>query len=220
MTKAPAIPPPSDDHSAAPPADTAGLTSDEALRRLATFGRNEVTDRPPAPVRVFLQKLWAPIPWLLEFAILLQLFLGERVEAAVIAGLLLFNAALGFAQESRAGATLAALKKRLAPSALARRDGAWVKLPAAELVPGDVVRLSLGAIVPADVRLVSGSVLIDQSMLTGESVPLEAEAGAAVYASALVRRGTALAEVSATGDRKSTRLNSSHHTTSRMPSSA
>jgi H+-transporting ATPase len=199
MTTAPDTPPLPGKPSAPAPPSPDGLSRDEALRRLASFGRNEVSDRPPSPIRVFLQKLWAPIPWLLEFAILLQLFLGERVEAAVIAGLLLFNAALGFVQESRAGATLTALKKRLAPTAQVRRDGAWIKLPAAELVPGDVVRLALGAIVPADARLVSGSVLIDQSMLTGESVPVEAEAGASVYASALVRRGMAVAEVTATG---------------------
>ena len=96
---------------------------------------------------------------------------------------------------------MAALKKRLAPTALARRDGEWVKLPAAELVPGDAIRLPLGALVPADARLVSGSVMVDQSMLTGESVPVDANPGDAVYAGALVRRGQAIAEVTATGTR-------------------
>ena len=130
-----------------------------------------------------------------------EIGLGKYVEAAVIAGLLLFNATLGFIQEGRAGAALAALKKRLAPTALVRRDGEWIKLPASELVPGDVIRLPLGALVPADARIVSGSVMVDQSMLTGESVPVDANPGDAVYAGALVRRGQAIAEVTATGSR-------------------
>jgi H+-transporting ATPase len=115
--------------------------------------------------------------------------------------LLAFNAALGFFQEGRAQATLAALKSRLALNASVRRDNVWVTVPAAGLVPGDVVKLSLGAVVAADVRLTDGSVLLDQSMLTGESVPIEAGAGFETYAGALVRRGEAVAEVTATGSR-------------------
>ena len=170
------------------PAQPAGLTQAEALRRLEAFGPNEVRDRPPSRLRSFFSKFWAPIPWILEAAILFQIGLGERVEAAVIAGLLLFNATLGFAQESRASATLAALKKKLAPTALVKRDGRWVRLPASALVPGDVVRLALGAIVPADARVFSGSVMVDQSMLTGESVPVDAEPGAQVHAFTSPRR--------------------------------
>jgi H+-transporting ATPase len=138
---------------------------------------------------------------MLEAAILLELVLGKYVEAAIIAALLAFNAALGLFQESRARATLAALKSRLALNASVRRDGAWKIIPAVELVPGDVVKLSLGAVVAADVRLTGGEILLDQSMLTGESVPIEAGAGAQTYAGALVRRGEAVAEVTATGAR-------------------
>jgi H+-transporting ATPase len=138
---------------------------------------------------------------MLEAAIALQLGLGVYVEAAVIAALLLFNATLGFVQEGRATAALAALKKRLAPTALVRRDGAWVRLPAAEVVPGDAIRLPLGSLVSADATIVSGSVQVDQSMLTGESVPVEAGPGDQVYAGSLVRRGQAVAEVTATGAR-------------------
>ena len=101
----------------------------------------------------------------------------------------MFNAALGLFQESRAQATLAALKSRLALNASVRRDGAWKTVPAAELVPGDVVKLSLGAVVAADVKLTAGEILLDQSLLTGESVPIEAGAGVQTYAGALVRRG-------------------------------
>ena len=176
-----------------------GLTTAEARRRLGELGPNAVADEAPPRWRAFLAKFWAPVPWMLEAAVVLQLWLGQYVEAGVIGGLLLFNATLGFIQEGRAGAALAALKKRLAPAALVRRDGEWVRLPAAELVPGDAIRLPLGALVPADATIVSGSVLVNQSMLTGESVPVDAGPGNQVYAGSMVRRGQAIAEVTATG---------------------
>jgi H+-transporting ATPase len=176
-----------------------GLTSDEARRRLEKFGPNAMPDTSVHPFRMALEKFWAPVPWMLEAAIVLEIVLGKYVEAAIIAALLVFNAALGLLQESRAQATLAALRSRLALNASVRRDGAWKTIPATELVPGDLVMLSLGAVVAADVRLNGGEVLVDQSMLTGESVPVEAGTGVATYAGALVRRGEAEAEVTATG---------------------
>jgi H+-transporting ATPase len=176
-----------------------GLTAHEARRRLDTGGQNAVVDVAQHPLRRAANKLWAPIPWMLEAAILLQLGLGDYVEAAVVLLLLLFNAALGFFQEGRAQATLDALKSRLALIASVRRDGQWTTVPASELVPGDIVKLSLGAVVAADVRLIEGSILIDQSMLTGESLPIEAVSGTEAYAGALVRRGEAIAQVTANG---------------------
>jgi H+-transporting ATPase len=176
-----------------------GLTSDEARTLLAKHGPNAMPDTAIQPWRMALAKFWAPVPWMLEAAIILQTVLHEYVEAAVIAGLLVFNAALGFFQEGRAQATLAALKSRLALSASVKRDGAWKIIPATELVPGDTVKLSLGGVVAADVKLIEGSILLDQSMLTGESVPIEAGAGLQTYAGALVRRGEATATVTATG---------------------
>jgi len=107
---------------------------------------------------------------MLEAAVVLEIVLGKYIEAGVIAVLLAFNAALGFLQEGRAQATLAALKSRLALNASVRRDNAWATVPASGLVPGDIVKLSLGAVVAADVRLTEGEILLDQSMLTGESV--------------------------------------------------
>jgi H+-transporting ATPase len=178
-----------------------GLTSSEARRRLDKFGANAMPDTSMHPLRMAFEKFWAPVPWMLEAAIVLELVLGKYVEAAIIAALLIFNAALGLFQESRAQATLAALKSRLALDASVRRDGSWKTIPAVELVPGDVVKLSLGAVVSADVHLTEGEVLLDQSMLTGESVPIEASAGVQTYAGALVRRGEAVAEVTATGVR-------------------
>jgi H+-transporting ATPase len=178
-----------------------GLTSDEARRRLQKIGPNATPDTTSRPMRKALGKFWAPVPWMLEAAIVLQVALGDYPEAAIIAGLLLFNAALGLFQEGRAQATLAALKSRLALTASVRRDGAWKVVPAAELVPGDVVKLSLGGVVAADVHITGGEILLDQSMLTGESVPIEAGAGVQTFAGALVRRGEAVAEVTATGVR-------------------
>jgi H+-transporting ATPase len=178
-----------------------GLSDDEARRRLEKFGPNGMPDTSAHVLRGALEKFWAPVPWMLEGAILLEIALGKYVEASIIAGLLVFNAALGLFQESRAQATLAALKSRLALNASVRRNGAWKTIPAADLVPGDTVKLSLGGVVAADVRLDGGEVLLDQSMLTGESVPIEAGAGAQTYAGALVRRGEAVAEVTSTGVR-------------------
>ena len=178
-----------------------GLTTDEARRRLAKSGPNAMPDTSAHPIRMALDKFWAPVPWMLEVAIVVELALGKYVEAGIIALLLVFNAALGLFQESRAQATLAALKSRLALTASVQRDGAWKTVPTTEVVPGDVVKLSLGAVVAADVKLTDGEVLLDQSMLTGESVPIEAGAGVQTYAGALVRRGEAEAEVTATGAR-------------------
>ena len=176
-----------------------GLSSSEAAIRLKKDGPNAMPDISAHPLRNALLKFWAPVPWLLEAAIVLQVVLHKYVEAAVIAGLLIFNAALAYFQEGRAQATLTALKSRLALNAGVQRDGVWKTVPAAELVRGDLVKLSLGGVVAADVHLIDGSVLLDQSMLTGESLPVEAGAGADTYAGALVRRGEATAEVTATG---------------------
>jgi H+-transporting ATPase len=176
-----------------------GLTSDEASALLQKDGPNAMPDTSVDPLRDVLLKFWAPVPWLLEASIVLQVLLHKYFEAAVITALLVFNAALAYFQEGRAQATLSALKGRLALNASVRRDGEWKTVPAAELVCGDIVKLSLGGVVAADVHLLDGSVLLDQSMLTGESLPIEAGAGADTYAGALVRRGEATAQVTATG---------------------
>jgi H+-transporting ATPase len=138
---------------------------------------------------------------MLEGTIVLELVVAKYVESSIIAVLLVFNALLGYFQEGRAQATLVALRSRLALTASVRRDNAWASVPAAALVPGDIVKLSLGAVVAADVRLTEGNVLLDQSMLTGESMPVEGGPGLQTYAGALVRRGEAVAEVTATGPR-------------------
>jgi H+-transporting ATPase len=185
----------------APAAVPEGLSSTEAARRLAEFGPNAVIEEPDRPIVRIARHFWAPVPWMLEATIALQMAIGERLEALMIASLLILNVALGAFQESRASAALALLKQRLALRARVRRNGNWVTVPAADLVPGDIVQLSLGSLVPGDARIVAGSLLLDQSMLTGESLPAEAEGGKIAYAGALVRRGEATAEIVATGTR-------------------
>jgi len=183
----------------APENASSGLTSDEARTRLEKDGPNAMPDTSVHPLRNAMAKFWAPVPWLLEASIVLELVLHKYYEAAIVTALLVFNAALAFFQEGRAQATLAALKSRLALNASVQRDGDWKTIPATELVCGDVVKLSLGRVVAADVHLTSGSVQLDQAMLTGESLPIEAAAGVDTYAGALVRRGEATAVVTATG---------------------
>jgi H+-transporting ATPase len=160
----------------APPIEP-GLPSEEAARRLAEYGPNAVAEDYTGPARWILRHFWAPVPWMLEATIALQLAIGERVEALMVATLLIINVALGVFQESRADAALALLKQRLALRVHVKRDGGWSEINAAGLVPGDLVEVSLGAVVPADLRLISGTVLLDQSMLTGEPPPAEVQAG-------------------------------------------
>jgi H+-transporting ATPase len=178
-----------------------GLSSAEAAGRLAEFGPNAVVEEHVHPLIRVARHFWAPVPWMLEATIALQIVIGERLEALMIATLLVLNVGLAFFQESRANATLALLKQRLSLKVRVKRDGAWAEASAAELVPGDVVQVSLGGVVPADLHIIAGSLLLDQSMLTGESVPVESEVEKTAYAGSLVRRGEAVAEVVATGSR-------------------
>src|SRR6516165_2113738 len=178
-----------------------GLSSAEASRRHLNFGPNRVVEERVQPLARVMAHFWAPVPWMLEATIALQVTIGERLEALMIATLLLLNVGLGVFQENRANAALALLKQRLVLKVRVKRDGAWVEAPAADLVPGDIVQASLGSVVPADLRIIAGTVLLDQSMLTGESIPAEVEAGKIAYAGALVRRGEAAAEIVATGTR-------------------
>ena len=185
----------------APSAEPQGLTGAEAERRLRELGPNTVPEEKRHPLRALLLKFWAPVPWMLEAAVVLELALGKFDEAAVIAALLVLNAVLAFAQESRADRALALLRSRLSARARVRRDGRWQVVEAQALVPGDAVHVRLGDIVPADVRIGAGQMLLDQSTLTGESMPVEAAAGASAYAGSTVRRGEATGEVTATGAR-------------------
>jgi H+-transporting ATPase len=189
--------------TSAPPVATLpdGLSDEAATKLMGELGPNAMPDTSLHPLLRALKKLWAPIPWMLEAAIVLELVLRDFSEAAVIGGLLIFNSALGLFQEGKAQATLAALKSRLALSASVRRSGEWKVVPSAEVVPGDLIKLALGGVVAADVKVIEGSVLVDQSMLTGESEPVEVGPDGETFAGALVRRGEATAQVTATGAR-------------------
>ena len=179
--------------------DAKGLTSDEAARLLAERGPNEAATEQDGLLQRIVRHFWAPVPWMLEIAVIIQIAMREYVAASLIAAVLVFNVLLGTFQESRAKAALELLKQSLPLKARVRRDGNWTDLLARVLVQGDIVQLSLGTVVPADIKIVSGSILVDQSMLTGESVPIEAVAGTVTYAGAQVRRGEAIGLVTATG---------------------
>jgi H+-transporting ATPase len=158
-----------------------GLTQAEAERRLVTYGRNELAEKRTSEMVRFLAYFWGPIPWMIEGAIVLSAVVGHWTDFGIIVVLLLANALVGFWEEHQAGNAIAALKAKLAPRARVRRDGAWTGIDAACLVPGDVIRLRLGDIAPADVRLLDGGpVEVDQSALTGESLPVTREREAAL----------------------------------------
>jgi H+-transporting ATPase len=188
-------------HSAGKDVQLLGLSEAEAQRRLAQYGPNEIPEQRKHPLLVLLNKLWGPIPWMLEATILLQVLLGKRAEAAVIAMLLGINALISFVEEGRASKALELLRHRLTATARVLRNGVWRSTASASLVPGDVVHLRMGDLSPADIRILDGGVLLDQSALTGESVAVEAGVGAIAYAAAIVRRGEATGEVAATGPR-------------------
>jgi H+-transporting ATPase len=177
-----------------------GLDSAEATRRLTQFGRNALEERKTSPLLRFLGYFWGPIPWMIEVAALLSALVRHWDDFAIILALLLFNAGVGFWQEYKAANALEALKRQLALRARVLRDGKWRGMDAAELVPGDVVRVRLGDIIPADAKLVEGDYLaVDQSALTGESLPVDKKAGDVVYSGSIAKQGEMVALVTATG---------------------
>lgn len=178
-----------------------GLTAEEARRRLAQFGRNALEEKTPHPLLKLLSYFHGPIPWMIEAAALLSALVRHWADVAIIMVLLIFNALIGFWQEFKAANALEALKRQLALKAHVLRDGQWSDIDAGELVPGDVVRLHLGDIIPADAALSEGDFLsVDQSALTGESLPVDKKAGEPVYAGSIARQGAMSALVTATGN--------------------
>ncbi len=177
-----------------------GLSAAEAQQRLAQFGRNALEEKKVSPLTKFLGYFWGPIPWMIEVAAVLSALVRHWDDFVIILALLAFNAAIGFWQEYKAANALEALKSQLALKARALRDGAWDEIDAAELVPGDVVRLRLGDIIPADTKLVEGEYLsVDQSALTGESLPVNKKTGEIAYSGSVAKQGEMLAVVTATG---------------------
>ncbi len=180
-------------------ATAGGLSCEEAARRLAHHGPNELPERTVAWWRRLASRFWGPLPWMLEGTIGLTLLLGRDVEGVIVTVLLVVNSLISFVQQTRAGEALALLRERLAVTARAKRDGQWVRLPARELVPGDVVRVRVGDLVPADIEVLDGHLSVDQSSLTGESVPTEAGPGEIVHSATVATRGEATGVVTATG---------------------
>ena len=176
-----------------------GLTTAEALTRLKRFGPNAVPEEKPRPLLLLLKKLWGPVPWMLEISLLLELVIGRYTQAAIISLLLVFNAGISFFQERRAQNALALLQGKLAIRVKVRRDGMWKTVPSQELVPGDTIHLRVGDFIPADILLLQGSLSVDQSALTGESLASEVEVGKKAYAGSIVQRGDGDGEVTATG---------------------
>jgi len=177
-----------------------GLSAAEAKQRLVTYGPNEIAEKKDNQILKFLGYFWGPIPWMIEVAVILSGVLQHWPDFIIILVLLLANATVGYVEERQAGNAVAALKAQLAINATVLRDGKWAGCPARELVPGDVIRLRLGDIVPADARLLEGDpVEIDQSALTGESLPVTAKTGDAAYSGSILRQGETDALVYATG---------------------
>ena len=177
-----------------------GLSQAEAQKRLAQYGPNEIQEKQTNALLKFLGYFWGPIPWMIEAAVILSAVARHWADFGIILVLLVANAVVGFWEEHQAGNAIAALKAKLAIMARARRDGKWVNPEARELVPGDVIRVRLGDIVPADARLLDGDPIeVDQSALTGESLPVERKPGEAVFSGSIIRQGEIGGLVYATG---------------------
>ncbi len=178
----------------------AGLSGDEAAQRLAVFGANAIEERQTHPALRFLSHFWGPIPWMIEVAAALSAAVGDWADFAIIVLLMVVNASIGFWQEYKADNAIALLRRKLALKALVRRDGTWQTIRARELVPGDRVRVRLGDIVPADIKLSAGNYLeVDQSALTGESLPVEKHTEDLAYSGSVVHLGEMDGVVVATG---------------------
>ncbi len=181
-------------------ASDAGLSQAEAQRRLARFGPNELPEEKRNPLLEFLWHFWGPIPWMIEAAAILSAIVRHWADFISITVLLLGNGVVGFWEEYQAGNAIAALKAPLALKARVKRDGEWKSLPARELAPGDLIRLRMGDVVPADANLAAGDPIeVDQSALTGESLRVERKAGETAYSGSIVKMGEIEAVVSATG---------------------
>nr|WP_321399087.1 plasma-membrane proton-efflux P-type ATPase [uncultured Desulfobacter sp.] len=177
-----------------------GLSIEEARLRIEQYGYNELAEKKEWPILKFLSYFWGPIPWMIEAAALLSALIRHWPDFFIIVVLLLANAVIGFWEEFQAGNAIAALKAKLALKARVKRSGTWSALPSRELVPGDIIRIRLGDVIPADARLMTDdTVEVDQSALTGESLPVKRQRGQAVFSGSVMRKGEAQAIVYATG---------------------
>jgi H+-transporting ATPase len=176
-----------------------GLKSEEVQGRLAKYGYNEISEKRTSFSVRLGKRFWGVVPWMLELTAIITWFLGKYPDTMIIVGLLVFNAAVSLLRERKARSAMAALKQRLRIESRVRRDRKWTTVPARELVPGDLVRLRAGDLVPADVNIDNGDLEVDQSALTGESENVGKPAGSVVYSGSAVKRGEATGIVTATG---------------------
>jgi len=177
-----------------------GLSQLEAEERLKLYGPNEIVEKKTNQFFKFLTYFWGPIPWMIEAAVILSAVARHWPDFGIILLLLMANAIVGFWEEHQAGNAVAALMAKLAINAQVKRDEKWITLASRELVPGDVIRVRLGDIVPADSRLLEGdSIEVDQSALTGESLPITRKTGESVFSGSIIRQGEINAFVYATG---------------------
>ena len=176
-----------------------GLTTEEVEKRLARYGYNEVPEKKERFLKRLGKKFWGLVPWMLEATALVTLVLGKYVDALVIVVLLLFNAGMSLWREGKAKAAMAALKQKLRIQSRVKREGKWIIIPARALVPGDVVRIRIGDFLPADIKIIEGSLGLDQSQLTGESIVVDKATGEIAYSGSAVTRGEATGVVHATG---------------------
>ena len=179
-----------------------GLSESEAKSRITKYGYNELTEEKTNVILKFLTYFWGPIPWMIEVAVILSAVVKHWADFWIIMVLLVMNGVVGFWEEFQAGNAIDALKKRLALEARVKRDGQWKEIPSRELVPGDIIRLRLGDIIPADAKLMEGDpIQVDQSTLTGESLPVERKKEDNVFSGSIVNQGEIEAVVYATGSK-------------------
>ncbi|MBN2615759.1 MAG: plasma-membrane proton-efflux P-type ATPase [Bacteroidales bacterium] len=181
-------------------ATSKGLSTDEAKKRLDQTGPNALPEENESPLLRFLRYFWGPIPWMIEIAAILSAIIGHWDDLIIISVLLIFNGLIGFWEEHKASNALSALKNQLALKARVLRDSSWSEIDSNELVPGDIIRIRLGDIIPADTKLLEGEYLsIDQAALTGESLPVNKKAGDVAYSGSVAKQGEMIALVVATG---------------------
>ncbi|HYW35010.1 MAG TPA: plasma-membrane proton-efflux P-type ATPase [Balneolaceae bacterium] len=177
-----------------------GLSTSEVQERLDQYGPNKLEEQKASNIQKFLSYFWGPIPWMIEIAAILSASIQHWPDLIIIAVLLVFNAIIGFLQEYQASNAIEELKSQLAVKARVLRDGEWHQTEASSLVPGDIIRLRPGDIIPADIKLINGDYLsVDQSALTGESLPVTIEKGGVAYSGSAVKQGEMVALVAKTG---------------------
>ena len=176
-----------------------GLTKSQIEERIKLHGYNEVLEKKNSPILRFLRKFWGLSPWMLELIIVLSAIMKKYQDLVVVSVLLIVNAILSFVQENRASGVLDSLRQRLQVSARVLRDGSWQLIPARDLVPGDIIRLRTGDIIPADIKLFSCVLSVDQSALTGESLDVNKKEGDILSSGSIVRRGEGNGVVILTG---------------------